>query len=64
MVAVMAGLDPQIAAKPEQAPTVVTASPPGNRDNHLLATEKRSALISETKARLPINTKRGITVRP
>jgi len=47
MVAVVAALDPQIAANPAEAPILAMDNPPGRCPNHLLVVLKRSSLIPE-----------------
>jgi len=63
MVAAVAFVEPQMAAKPAQAPTVAMASPPGQCPINLYAVSKSLRDMPVWNAICPISTNRGITVR-
>ena len=61
MVAAVNGLDPETAAKAEQAKMELMASPPGSQLNHLRAAVKASSAIPETTMSSAMRTKSGAT---
>lgn len=63
MVAAVAAVDPQMAAKPLQAIIVATASPPGILPASLWADAYMRPLIPDAKANDPISTNSTITFK-
>ena len=62
MVAAQATLDPQMAAKPEQAATVTMARPPLRLPIHLLTAQYRSSLTPDLNANCPMRRNNGTTL--
>lgn len=63
MVAAVAAQEPQMAPNPAQAATVPQAREPGSRESHLLQALYRPSLSPASKAKLPIITNMGTTIR-
>ena len=63
MVAAVATEEPDIAAKPAQAPMVDSAAPPRNEPNQAWPAAKISFDMPELVAKTPMTMKKGISVR-
>ena len=63
MVAAVAAVEPQMAAKPLQARMVATARPAGILPAIVWAESYKRVLMPEAKAKDPISTNKTITLR-